>query len=191
MQKLTGISSGQNNKSCSIIQHESNKISFVFFRFFCDSLRNLQESGNHFYYWSSPFAAGTLERFWVSQCGPWARWPARAGQIWAMSRRSPAGEGRGAIYGSLALGFGGWTGTRRLRRWGAPAASGTGRRGWPSRRGGARAVAKVGRRVVEELEEGAGDSIGSGGGWGGGAPVAAFQARWRALACARGSRSSP
>jgi hypothetical protein len=31
MQKLSGISSGQNNKSCSIIHHESNKIGFAFF----------------------------------------------------------------------------------------------------------------------------------------------------------------
>jgi hypothetical protein len=33
MQKLTGISSGKNNKSCRIIHHESNKIGFAFFRF--------------------------------------------------------------------------------------------------------------------------------------------------------------
>jgi hypothetical protein len=33
MQKLTGISSGQNNKSCSIIHLESNKICFAFFDF--------------------------------------------------------------------------------------------------------------------------------------------------------------
>jgi hypothetical protein len=31
MQKLTGISSGQNNKSCRIIHNGSNKISFAFF----------------------------------------------------------------------------------------------------------------------------------------------------------------
>jgi hypothetical protein len=45
MQKLKGISSGQNNKSCSIIHHKSNKIGFTFFCFFCDFLRNLQETG--------------------------------------------------------------------------------------------------------------------------------------------------
>jgi hypothetical protein len=98
-----------------------------------------------------------LERKNSLQCSPWGRWPARAGKIPAMSRRSSAGEGRGVIYGSLALGFGGWTGTRRLGRWGAPAANGTGRRGWPSRRGGPRSVAIVGRRAVVELEECAGD----------------------------------
>jgi hypothetical protein len=157
MQKLTGISSGQNNKSCRIINNGSNKFSFTFFWLSCDFLRNLQESRNHFYYWSSPFAAGTLGRFWVSQCGPWARWPARAGQIPAMCRRIPAGEGRGGIYGSRGLGFVGWTGTRRLRRWGAPAASGCVCRGWPSQRGGDLRRWLGGRRAMVELEEGAGD----------------------------------
>jgi hypothetical protein len=31
MQKLTGISSGQNNKSFGIFHHESKKIGFAFF----------------------------------------------------------------------------------------------------------------------------------------------------------------
>jgi hypothetical protein len=43
MQKLKGISSGQNNKSCGIIHHEAKKIGFTFFRFSCDFIRNLQE----------------------------------------------------------------------------------------------------------------------------------------------------
>jgi hypothetical protein len=30
MQKLSGIISGKNNKSCGIIHHESNKIGFAF-----------------------------------------------------------------------------------------------------------------------------------------------------------------
>jgi hypothetical protein len=44
MQKLTGISSGKNNKSCRIFHIESNKIGFEFFRFFYNFLRNLQET---------------------------------------------------------------------------------------------------------------------------------------------------
>jgi hypothetical protein len=51
----------------------------------------------HFYYFSCAFAAGTLGRFLFSQCGPWALWPAWAGQIPAMRRRIPAGEGRRGI----------------------------------------------------------------------------------------------
>jgi hypothetical protein len=81
MQKLKGISSGQNNKSCSIIHHESNKIGFTIFWFICDFLRNLQESGKRQHYWSYRFARKTLERTLCSQCGPWGGWPARVGQI--------------------------------------------------------------------------------------------------------------
>jgi hypothetical protein len=96
MQKLTGISSGQNNKSCRIIHHESKKIGFTFF---CDFLRNLQESGNHFYYWSSPFAAGTLERNFSLQCGPW-----RPGSGGPAKFRPTAGRGRPGTGGGGSLG---------------------------------------------------------------------------------------
>jgi hypothetical protein len=92
MQKLAGISSGQNNNSCGIFHHESNKIGFTFFLFFCDFLRNLQESGNHFYYWSSPFAVRTLEGIWVLQCSPWGGWPARVSQFRRARRRSRPGR---------------------------------------------------------------------------------------------------
>jgi hypothetical protein len=44
MQKLTGISSGKNNKSCRIFHNESKKIGFEFFWIFFDFLRNLQET---------------------------------------------------------------------------------------------------------------------------------------------------
>jgi hypothetical protein len=134
MQTITGISSGKNNKSCRIIHNGSNKIGFEVFRFFYDFLHNLQESGKSLHYWSYPFAGRPSERKVSLQCSPWGRWPARAGEIPAMCHRSPAGEGKEGSYGSLALGFVGWTGTRRLRRWSAPAASGAGRRGWQCRR---------------------------------------------------------
>jgi hypothetical protein len=52
MHKLAGASSGKNNKSCRIIHHESSKISFIFFWFFYDFLRNLQESAKSQYYLS-------------------------------------------------------------------------------------------------------------------------------------------
>jgi hypothetical protein len=44
MQKLSGTSSGKNNKSCGIFHHESNKTKFAFFWFVYNFLRNLQES---------------------------------------------------------------------------------------------------------------------------------------------------
>jgi hypothetical protein len=63
MRKLTVISLGQNNKSCRIIHHEANKIGFTFFWFFCDFLRNLQESANPKYYLSCDFADRPLILF--------------------------------------------------------------------------------------------------------------------------------
>jgi hypothetical protein len=56
MQKLTGISSVQNNKSCGVFHLESNKIGFAFLLFFYDFIRILQETGKLLHYWSYPFA---------------------------------------------------------------------------------------------------------------------------------------
>jgi hypothetical protein len=63
MQKLSGASSGKNNKSSRIFHHESNKIGFAFFWFVYDFLRNLQESAKQQYYWRFNFSAGPLEDF--------------------------------------------------------------------------------------------------------------------------------
>jgi hypothetical protein len=110
MQKLTGISSGQNNKSCSIIHNGSNKIGFTFFGISCDFLRNLQESGNHFYYWSSPFAAGTLERNLSLQCGPWRPGSGGPAKFRPTAGQARAGEGpwvpRGRFRGLIGPGKG-------------------------------------------------------------------------------------
>jgi hypothetical protein len=103
MQKLTGISSDKNKNSCRIIHHESKKIGCTFF---CDFLRNLQESGNPFYYWSSSFAAGTLERMLALQCGPWARLDDAGEPIAASSLVLVAGGGQGGGLGLLGARFG-------------------------------------------------------------------------------------
>jgi hypothetical protein len=75
-----------------------------------------------FYYWSSPFAAGTLERNFSSQCGPCAR--------------LLAGEGREKGLGASGARFGHLAGTVVAPASGAPAASESGRRGCRSRRAG-------------------------------------------------------
>jgi hypothetical protein len=106
MRKLTGISSGENNKSCRVTHRGSNKIGFTFFWFFCDFLCNLKESGNHFNYWSSPFAMTTLEKSLCLQCSPRG---AVAGAGWPNSGGSPrvlAGEGYGGDLGTLGAWFG-------------------------------------------------------------------------------------
>jgi hypothetical protein len=91
MQKLTGINSGQNNKSCRIIHNGSNKVSFTFFWFVCDFLRNLQESVTSQILFELPFAERPSERSAVLQCGPWGRRPAA---VRPNSGQPPAGAGR-------------------------------------------------------------------------------------------------
>jgi hypothetical protein len=106
IQKLTEIRSGQNNKSCRIIHNGSNKIGFTFFQFFCDFLRNLQESANSLYYFSCAFAGRPSKRTPVSQCGPWARCSGGSGEIPARDQWIPAGGWWGVFYGPLGFGLG-------------------------------------------------------------------------------------
>jgi hypothetical protein len=98
MQNLSRTSSWKNNKSCSTLHHESNKIKFAFFWFFYDFLRNLRESAKHMYYLRWGFAPGsleistllqkytrftlkTLERFQTLQCGPWGGGRRNSGEL--------------------------------------------------------------------------------------------------------------
>jgi hypothetical protein len=89
MQKLSGISSGKNNRSCGIFHHKSNKIGFTFF---CDFLRNLQESANSLYYFSCTFAGRPSERS-LLQCSPWGAGSGGPAAIPAGDRRIPAEDG--------------------------------------------------------------------------------------------------
>jgi hypothetical protein len=107
MQKLKGISSGKNNKSCRTTHFESNKIGLEFFLLFCDFLRNLQESGNSKHYWSYPFARRTLERTWGLQCGPWGRLAGAGCRNSASSPALAAGERLGRGLGTTRVRFGG------------------------------------------------------------------------------------
>jgi hypothetical protein len=71
MQKLSGNSSGKNNKSCSVFHNEFNKIEFAVFWIFYDFLRNLQDSAKQQYYLRFTFAPGSLERFEILQIYPY------------------------------------------------------------------------------------------------------------------------
>jgi hypothetical protein len=97
MQKLKGISSGQNNKSCSIIHHESNKIGFTFFWFLYDFLRNLQELAKQQYYLRITFARKTLDRFVTLQCSPCGGRPAQAARFRQAPAAGPVGNGVGVL----------------------------------------------------------------------------------------------
>jgi hypothetical protein len=95
MKKLKGISSVQNNKSCSINHHESNKIGFTFVWIFCDFLRNLQEAAKAVLLFKLYLSLRPLERSGRLQCGPWAAGQRRSGQIPASRRRTWPGKGVG------------------------------------------------------------------------------------------------
>jgi hypothetical protein len=103
MQKLTGISSCKNNKSCSIIHSGFNKIGFTFF---CDFLRNLQEAAKTVLLFELPIAGRPSKRTSVSQCGPWADRPARLAGIETLRWGIRPGDGWGRKRRSL--GFGLW-----------------------------------------------------------------------------------
>jgi hypothetical protein len=99
----------------------------------------------------------------VCNVAPRGGWPARAAGIRRGRRSSCPGKGWRRVRGVLGFDLGTWPGGWRLRR-AARRWSGRGGRGClrtPARM--ARAVAWSVWRVVEELKEGSGASIGSGG----------------------------
>jgi hypothetical protein len=156
MQKLTGISSGKNNKSCRIIHPESNKIGFAFFWFFMIFYAIYKKQQNH-------YTIGVT----LSQLGPWKVFllcnvvPGAAGRRGRLDsgdrrRRDRSGTGREGSMGRYGLvwALGWWgeaAGGRRTgsRRWRPPrpvlrrgrASPGLGRdaTGWREERGGTRA----------------------------------------------------
>jgi hypothetical protein len=71
MQKLSGTSTGKNNKICVIFHHESNEIEFAFFWFFYDFLRNLQDFAKWLYYLRFTLARRSLESFRFLQICPY------------------------------------------------------------------------------------------------------------------------
>jgi hypothetical protein len=71
MLKLSGTSSGKNNKSCRIFHNETNKIEFAFLCSFYVFLRIFKDAAIHHYYWRWSFAPGSLKRKQTLQCGPW------------------------------------------------------------------------------------------------------------------------
>jgi hypothetical protein len=96
MQKLTGISSGKNNKSCRIIHHESNKTGFTFFWLFCDFLRNLQETGKLTLLFQLHFCSRDPGKNFG-----FAKWPLGAAgrRGWAKSGELAGARGRGRTGG--------------------------------------------------------------------------------------------
>jgi hypothetical protein len=133
MQNLSGTSSGKNNKSCRIFQHESKKISFAFLLFLYNFIWILQESAKWFYYLRCGFAAGSLELSDTSQicpwftkntlelkkgtqCHPWAWRVARLAGIGPLRWRPWSGKVGGRTRDSPVLGLWAWLVDRDCRR---------------------------------------------------------------------------
>jgi hypothetical protein len=127
MQKLSGISSGQNNKSCRIFHHEPKKLVLHFSDFSTIFYAIYKNLPNHKYYLSYPFAVRPSERSLVSQCGPWARAAAVRRQFRPGITGVRPGDGRGVAYGPLGVDLRlGWR--RTAGRQGCPAAGPCGAR---------------------------------------------------------------
>jgi hypothetical protein len=95
MQKLTGISSGQNNKICRIIHHEPNKIGFAFFRFVYDFIPQFTRIRKSLLLFQLRFCSRDPGKKIFFAMWSWARlagagWP-NSGEV----RRGLAGEGEG------------------------------------------------------------------------------------------------
>jgi hypothetical protein len=99
MLKLSGTSSGKNNKSCMIFHNESNKFGFAIFWSFYVFLRIFKDAAIHHYYWRWRFALGSLERKQTLQCGPWGAAASAGDEI-------PANSGDGVGRGSCGEGLG-------------------------------------------------------------------------------------
>jgi hypothetical protein len=94
MQKLSGTSSGKNNKSCGVFYHESKKTRFAFFWFFYDFLRNLQESATYTLLFENHFARRSLGRIGILPKCPWfALRPSERICPLQLGPRAPAGGG--------------------------------------------------------------------------------------------------
>jgi hypothetical protein len=146
MQKLSGISSGQNNKSCRTFHHEPNKISFAFFLIFLCFSTQFTRIRKTATLLEIPFCRKTLGKILSLAMSPLGV----AGRRGEAKYRQAAGRGRpGAgeggskgCYEPIWVGFGSSCGRRRdvQRR---PAAVSTAT-GVPARRGRAGDLGRLG-----------------------------------------------
>jgi hypothetical protein len=156
MQKLSGISSHENNKSCRIFHHESKKISFEFFQFFYNFICNLQETGKSLYYWSYPFAGRPSKIKVALQCSPWGRLAGAVEQNPARLAGVLAGEGQGKGLGATGTRFGRSAGAVVAAASGHAGGQGGGRRGCRSPARSGLGERETGRLAYVDAREGGG-----------------------------------
>jgi hypothetical protein len=81
MQKLTGISSGKNNKSCGIFHHESKKIGFTFSDFYMIFYAIYKNQEITFTIGVHLLQQGPWKEIFLCNVAPGRGWPARVSQI--------------------------------------------------------------------------------------------------------------
>jgi hypothetical protein len=94
MQKLSGTSSGKNNKGCGVFHHESKTNGFAFFCFFYDFSRNLQATAKALLLFELPFRSEALGNIFCFAMWPLGRPAGAVGANSSEARRSLAGEVR-------------------------------------------------------------------------------------------------
>jgi hypothetical protein len=135
MQKLTGISSGQNNKICRIIHHEPNKIGFAFFRFVYDFIPQFTRIRKSLLLFQLRFCSRDPGKKIFFAMWSWRGWPARVGQIPARFAGVRPGKGRGMARGSTRVDL--------SRSWGGEGSGGSTNGGGPAAAAAAIAPARM------------------------------------------------
>jgi hypothetical protein len=133
MHKLSGTKPGENNNSCGIFHHESNKIGFAFLWFSMILYAIYKKQPNGFTIWVTNLQGGPRKEVLLCNVVPGA--PGRRG--WSKFRRARRRLGRGragkAVWTTGAR-FAGLIGARSGQWGGHTVTGGGGRRGYPMRR---------------------------------------------------------
>jgi hypothetical protein len=171
MLKISRIRTCENNKSCSIFNHKSNKIGFAIFRILYNFLHILQVSAKLHHYRRCTLAPRPSERFQslqlgprfadkpfernrTSQLGPWPRGTAGSSESRRLRPHSWAGSGSGSSRSSPRAYWWPWLGQGGRRRRSSTAAGGGGRGGVVSGEETTRVRQSVGRACRASAREG-------------------------------------
>jgi hypothetical protein len=114
MQKLTGISSGKNNKSCRIFHHKPNKLVLHFSDFYTIFYTIYKNQPNHKYYLSYPLQKDPRKDSLLCNVAPGAagrRGLLDSGELAAGLGRGRAGEGPTVTRVRFGGSDGGWSGS--------------------------------------------------------------------------------
>jgi hypothetical protein len=139
VQKLSGISSCKNNKSCRIFHHESKKMVLRFSDFSTIFYAIYKKQESHFTIGVTLLQGGPQKESFSCNVVPGGGRPARLGQFRRGSSPAWPGKGWGGSYGPLGVDLGGQMVEKGRPRVSTPAARGrlrAARLAWVGARGG-------------------------------------------------------